>query len=169
MPKVRQETIKRISEMGMAKALQHANDNNDPEFREAVKRYYPNAKYGPKTRAAAAASSTPAPAPAKAAAPAQRAAPRIMGAAIARRVEPVRRTPEVRVAPPAKPKSMRGVDQKKPIFGSDPFGTKHEGPRQMFGRGVKRLLGQTEESKQKRKKVENLRAGAADRYRAGKK
>lgn len=60
--KVRQETIDRIAKMGMAKSLKHAHDNDDPEFREAVKRYYPNAKYGPKTKAAAEANSTPAPA-----------------------------------------------------------------------------------------------------------
>lgn len=195
MPKVKQETIKRISEMGMAKALQHANDNDDPEFREAVKRYYPNAKYGPKTKAAAQAiTASDQKYPRQAAAPAKvqedspnwdwrtmgnkkrGLGPTIMGAkpiqnAVKRRVEP-----EVRVAPAAKPKSMRGVNQHKGILPGAPAGVKMwPGGK---GEGVVRdasktrmwpSLGGSKESKEKRKKVQAGRAGAAAAYRASRK
>lgn len=112
--RVRQETINKIASMGMANALKHANDNDDPEFREAVKRYYPKAKYGPKT---AAAASKPTVTPASTATPRADSksvntdARNVLGQhksspvvkAVARRVEPAK-------------KSMRGVDQKKAVL-----------------------------------------------------
>lgn len=53
--RVRQETIDKIAKMGMARSLKHAHETDDAEFREAVKRYYPKAQFGPKTAAAAQA------------------------------------------------------------------------------------------------------------------
>lgn len=53
MPKVSQSVIEEIRSLGMAKALQKAHGDSSPEFKEGVKRFYPNAKFGPKTEAAA--------------------------------------------------------------------------------------------------------------------
>lgn len=130
----------------MAKALKHANDNDDPEFREAVKRYYPNAKYGPKIKAAAEAQSTPTVAPTATTAPVapkkqyedepgwdwrtmgdkrRGLGPSVMGAkpiqnAVKRRVEPkvtYARNGEVNSRPASSGKSQRGVNQSKAILG----------------------------------------------------
>lgn len=55
MPKVTEGTIKKIRELGMARSLKEAQSGNaSDEFKEAVKRYYPNAKFGPNTAKAAA-------------------------------------------------------------------------------------------------------------------
>ncbi len=129
--KVRSETIKRISTMGMARALKEADTSTDPEFKEAIRRYYPKAQFGPKTaEAAKVAESTQ-----------QRAADKAdvsfnkeqkptgsvgMQAAITRRVSPP--------ASSAK-KSMRGVNQHKGVLGGSP----KDGPRQAFGRGLERI------------------------------
>jgi hypothetical protein len=51
--KVRSETIKKIATMGMARALKEAETSTDPEFKEAIRRYYPKAKFGAKTAAQA--------------------------------------------------------------------------------------------------------------------
>lgn len=136
MPRVRQETIDRISQMGMAKAIKYAHDNDDPEFREAVKRYYPNAKYGPKTEAKVKAANIVD----------QRAADKedvafnkqqssssqkpvtSFDQAVARRVTP------------SKPKKDRSIGGITSIAGiKDPLGYKHKGPRQGFVRGVKMI------------------------------
>lgn len=50
--KVRQETIDRISKMGLARSLAEAQ-KGDPEMQEAVRRYYPNAKFGANSQATA--------------------------------------------------------------------------------------------------------------------
>lgn len=54
--RVSESEIKKIRELGMARSLREvANGNATPEFAEAVRRFYPKAKYGPKTKAAAEA------------------------------------------------------------------------------------------------------------------
>lgn len=167
MAKVRQETIDKIASMGMARALRYANDNDDPEFREGVKRYYPNAKFGAKTKAATDVRDTPrveAGAPAskspslnKASSPppvAKAVDPRkaAYGAALKRRVTPPK---------PAKKGPANVVEWVRDA--EDPFGKKRSGPREGFIHGV-RMIGRaitqkdnSPEAKAKRLATRNVR------------
>lgn len=123
MTRVRQETIDKISKMGMALSLKYARDNNDPEFREAIKRYYPHAKYGPKTEAAANAIIA---SQAKTATSSPTTSPSIAAAV------------DRQVSAPGVAKKDRSVGGITSIAGiKDPLGYKHQGPRQNFVSGLK--------------------------------
>ncbi len=168
MAKVSEATIKRIRELGMARSLKEAQGNASEEFKEGVRRFYPNAKYGPKTEKAAGTADIKDSTKAKTVQEDEPGwnwatmgnkkrglGPPIMGAkaiqsAASRRVSSkgkgIVETAAIKApSPTAKSSSMRGVNQSKPVLGSLPG------------------LTATKASSERRKRVEAARRNAARR------
>lgn len=165
MPKVSEDVIKKIRAQGMAKSLKEANSPGaSAEFKEGVRRFYPKAVYGPKTKAAAESSPTPTssspPSPSPVAKSSSRVASHVKSLSegsinrrMAKSVSPSVHGVNQKYVDEKSKKGGRGVNQSKSVLsalsGPANFAAKHknvalkvaDAPRKGVSSAVKSLIG----------------------------